>query len=68
MLILPKVIYRCNVIPTKILAGIFFVCGNLQIDLKIHMEIYMAKNIQDSLEEQAGDFYYQKSRFIIKLQ
>lgn len=68
MLILPKVIYRCDVISIQILAGIFFGCGNLQTDLKIHMEIDMAKNIQDSFEEQAGDFYYQKSRFITKLQ
>lgn len=59
-------IYRCNIIPIKILAGIF--CGNSQADFKIYMKIDRANNIDSLEKEQSWRLLLSEIRFIIKLQ
>jgi hypothetical protein len=49
MVILPKLVYRFNVIPIKILAGFF--ARKKYANLKIHMEIQGTQNNQSNLEK-----------------
>ena len=57
----PKLIYRVNAIPTKILAS--FLCRKWQANLKINMEMPVSQDSQNNLEkEQSGkthSFWFQ---------